>query len=137
MNYFQNWTCASVPSMEHKKPSNDTKCNSTGTHRVSRKLSFKKRMTIDYRPVFGLIIIIGIFTDIIILSLKLVLVVRFDEMKWMAFLISVQANDQIEYRILFALAKLTELNNEYYSCCEIYSNNIQIVQDIRIFLNYL
>ena len=49
-------------------------------------------MTIDYRPVFGLIIIIGIFTDIIILSLKLFLVVRFDEMKWMAFLISVQTN---------------------------------------------
>ena len=41
--------------------------------------------------------------------------------------------DQIEYRILFALAKLTESNNEYYSCCEIYLNNIQIVQDIRIF----
>ena len=41
--------------------------------------------------------------------------------------------DQIEYRILFALAKLTESNNEYYSCCEIYSNNIRIVQDIRIF----
>ena len=41
--------------------------------------------------------------------------------------------DQIEYRILFALAKLTKSNNEYYSCCEIYSNNIRIVQDIRIF----
>ena len=41
--------------------------------------------------------------------------------------------DRIEYRILFALAKLTESNNEYYSCCEIYSNNIRIVQDIRIF----
>ena len=31
--------------------------------------------------------------------------------------------DRIEYRILFALAKLTELNNEYYWCCAIYSNN--------------
>merc|ERR1711973_501142 len=41
--------------------------------------------------------------------------------------------DRIEYRILFALAKLTKSNNEYYSCCEIYSNNIRIVQDIRIF----
>ena len=41
--------------------------------------------------------------------------------------------DRIEYRILFALAKLTESNNEYYSCCEIYSNNNLIVQDIRIF----
>ena len=41
--------------------------------------------------------------------------------------------DRIEYRILFAFAKLTESNNEYYSCCEIYSNNIRIVQDIRIF----
>ena len=40
---------------------------------------------------------------------------------------------QIEYQILFALAKLTESNNEYYSCFEIYSNNIRIVQDIRIF----
>ena len=40
---------------------------------------------------------------------------------------------QIEYKILFALAKLTESNNEYYSCCEIYSNHIRIVQDIRIF----
>ena len=40
---------------------------------------------------------------------------------------------QIEYQILFALAKLTESNNKYNSCCEIYSNNIQIVQDIRIF----
>ena len=29
--------------------------------------------------------------------------------------------------------KLTESNNEYYLCCEIYSNNIRIVQDIRIF----
>ena len=53
---------------------------------------------------------------------------------------SVQTNiffDRIEYRILFALAKLTESNNEYYSCCEIYSNNIRIVQDIRIFSNNL
>ena len=41
--------------------------------------------------------------------------------------------DQIEYQILFALAKLTESNNEYYSCCEIYSNNILIVKDIQIF----
>ena len=41
--------------------------------------------------------------------------------------------DRIEYRILFALAKLTELNNEYYWCCAIYSNNIRIVQDIQIF----
>ena len=41
--------------------------------------------------------------------------------------------DRIEYQILFAVAKLTESNNEYYSCCEIYSNNIRIVQDIRIF----
>ena len=40
---------------------------------------------------------------------------------------------RIEYRILFALAKLSESNSEYYSCCEIYSNNIQIVQNIRIF----
>ena len=29
--------------------------------------------------------------------------------------------DQIKYRILFVLAKLTESNNEYYSCCEIYN----------------
>ena len=41
--------------------------------------------------------------------------------------------DWIKYRILFVFAKLTESNNEYYSCCEIYSNNIRIVQDIRIF----
>ena len=40
---------------------------------------------------------------------------------------------RIEYRILFALAKLSESNSEYYSCCKIYSNNIRIVQNIRIF----
>ena len=39
----------------------------------------------------------------------------------------------IEYRILFALGKLAESNNEYYSSCEIYLNNIRIVQDIQIF----
>ena len=39
----------------------------------------------------------------------------------------------IEYRILFALAKLSESNSEYYSCCIIYSNNIRIVQNIWIF----
>ena len=43
--------------------------------------------------------------------------------------------DRIERRMLFAFAKLTELNNEYHLCCEIYSNNICIVQDIRIFSN--
>ena len=43
--------------------------------------------------------------------------------------------DRIEYQILFALAKLTESNNEYYSCFEIYSNNIRIVQGIRIISN--
>ena len=47
---------------------------------------------------------------------------------------------RIEYRILFALAKLSESNSEYYSCCKIYSNNskysnIQIVQNIRIVQN--
>ena len=41
--------------------------------------------------------------------------------------------DRIEYQILFIFAKLTISNNEYYSCCELYSNNIQKVQDIRIF----
>ena len=41
--------------------------------------------------------------------------------------------DRIEYRILIVLAKLTKSNNEYYSCCEIYSNNIRIVPDIQIF----
>ena len=39
----------------------------------------------------------------------------------------------IEYWILFASAKLSESNSEYYSCCKIYSNNIRIVQNIRIF----
>ena len=28
------------------------------------------------------------------------------------------------------ITKLTKSNNEYYLCCEIFSNNIQIVQDI-------
>ena len=28
--------------------------------------------------------------------------------------------DRIEYRILFAVAKLTKSDNEYYLCCEIY-----------------
>ena len=40
---------------------------------------------------------------------------------------------RIEYRILFALAKLSKSNSEYYLCCKIYSNNIRIVQNIRIF----
>ena len=40
---------------------------------------------------------------------------------------------RIEYRILFASAKLSESNSEYYLCCKIYSNNIRIVQNIRIF----
>ena len=42
--------------------------------------------------------------------------------------------DRIEYRILFALAKLTESYNEYYLCCEIYSNSARY-SNIRIFLN--
>ena len=40
---------------------------------------------------------------------------------------------RIEYQILFASAKLSESNSKYYSCCKIYSNNIRIVQNIRIF----
>ena len=40
---------------------------------------------------------------------------------------------RIEYRILFASAKLSESNSKYYLCCKIYSNNIRIVQNIRIF----
>ena len=41
--------------------------------------------------------------------------------------------DRIEYRILFVQAKSTESNIEYYSFCKKYSNNIRIVQNIRIF----
>ena len=41
--------------------------------------------------------------------------------------------DRIEYRILFVQAKSTESNIEYYSFCKKYSNNIQMVQNIRIF----
>ena len=41
--------------------------------------------------------------------------------------------DQIEYRILFVQAKSTESNIEYYSFCKKYSNNIRMVQNIRIF----
>jgi len=42
-------------------------------------------------------------------------------------------SDRIEYRILFVQAKSTESNIEYYSFCKKYSNNIRIVQNIRIF----
>ena len=35
--------------------------------------------------------------------------------------------------MLFALPKLTELNNEYCLCCEMYLNDMQIVQGIQIF----
>ena len=41
-----------------------------------------------------------------------------------------------QYRILFALAKLTKSNNEYYSCCEIYSNSTRY-SNIQIFSNNL
>ena len=42
-------------------------------------------------------------------------------------------SDRIEYRILFVQAKSTESNIEYYSFCKKYSNNIRMVQNIRIF----
>ena len=41
--------------------------------------------------------------------------------------------DRIEYRILFVQAKSTESNIEYYLFCKKYSNNIRMVQNIRIF----
>ena len=41
--------------------------------------------------------------------------------------------DRIEYRILFVQAKSTKSNIKYYSFCKKYSNNIRMVQNIRIF----
>ena len=49
--------------------------------------------------------------------------------------ISVQTNIYFEPNQISNMAKLTESNNEYYSCFEIYSNNIRIVQGIRIISN--
>ena len=42
--------------------------------------------------------------------------------------------DWIEYRILFALGKLTESNNEYYSCCEVYANSARYSNIFELFI---